>query len=95
MGNSETKLSKNDRLRIKNYSVIREDRDDGARAGGVAILVRKGIAFKVIKDIKQTSFEKLAIRLLAEGLTITAVYNRPVNNFTENDMKILNQVPGK
>ncbi|RZC42370.1 Exo endo phos 2 domain containing protein [Asbolus verrucosus] len=95
MAINETKLNKNDKFKIKNYNVIRQDRDDGTRAGGVAIIIRKGITFKVIKNMKQTSFEKIAIKLTVNGITVIAVYNKTLNNFTENDLKVLNRILGK
>ncbi|RZB38984.1 Exo endo phos domain containing protein [Asbolus verrucosus] len=89
---NETKLNKNDRFKIKNYNVIRQDRDDGARAGGVAIIIRKGITFKVIKNMKQTSFRENSNKTDSQR---DNVYNKPLNNFTENDLKVLNRIPGK
>ncbi|CAL1680787.1 unnamed protein product [Lasius platythorax] len=83
---NETKLNKNDRLKIKGYSCIRKERQN--RAGGVAVLVRKDIPYQEIKLKSEVAIENICIRL-ENNIHIIAAYNRPLNRISNRDLNVL------
>lgn len=83
---NETKLTDQDKLKIKNYDVIRKDRDDNTRAGGVAILIRRAIPYETVDTTRNTStIEHITLRLI-DNTYVTAVYNKPTNIFRRIDI---------
>jgi exonuclease III len=68
---SETKLTTNDKIYFDGYSTYRRDRPTNTRAGGVAIIIKRDIAHKIIKNNPTSSIETLSIKL-ANNTTITA-----------------------
>ncbi|RZB41430.1 Exo endo phos 2 domain containing protein, partial [Asbolus verrucosus] len=78
------KLKTTDKLKLKNYNIIRQDRPGDIAAGGVAILIKTNIPYTVLKPIT-TDLETAALQL-ASSLTIIAAYNRPANRINVNDL---------
>lgn len=88
---SETWLSGKDVLFFKGFDVIRRDRPNGIRGGGVAILIQKKYKYK-IKNLNYTCNSKLgvsAIDLLTnrEFLTIASCYRPPHGFVSVNEWK--------
>lgn len=79
---NETKLSTKDRFKIKNYSCERYSRDNAA--GGVMILVKNNIPYKITKT-KHSVIENVCIKL-ANNSHLIAVYNRPSIQYTKKDI---------
>lgn len=84
---NETKLKKEDKLKLKHYTLYRNDRPDNLGAGGVAIAVRHNIPHTRI-DINRTTIETLAIKL-TDNTHIIAAYNKPLNHFKNNELHTL------
>lgn len=82
----ETHLKPSDPISIKNYHLIRRDRDNGQ--GGVAILISHLIPFTQSQLPANTSIEYLAITL-ANDTVIVNVYNSPRNIFSQQDLTTL------
>lgn len=76
---SETKLIKTDKFEIKGFQAARRDRSNNTRHGGVLILVKIGIPFKILPETN-CSIENIGIEL-SNGLKIISIYNRASNNF--------------
>lgn len=89
---NETKMTNEDKLRIKDYQIIRNDRT--ARGGGVAIIIKNCIPFKEKQFNTKPSIESICIQL-QNKMHIVAVYNRPSNKFTPQDLDILTSVGDK
>lgn len=83
---NETKLTEDVSIKIKNFEIIRKDRT--AHGGGVAILVRNNVPFRVLKPNFLNSIEHVCIKL-ADNTIIIAVYNQPRNLFSVNDLQSL------
>lgn len=81
---SETKLTDIDRIKIRHFSVHRQDRTQ-RRGGGVAILVRARIPHKLLNINLQSSVEHIIIKL-SDDTHIVACYNPPSNTLTHNDL---------
>ncbi|KAM0734035.1 putative RNA-directed DNA polymerase from transposon X-element [Formica fusca] len=88
---NETKLSAKDNYKIKNYTCERYNRDNAA--GGVMILIKNNIPYKLIK-IKNCVVENVCIKL-ANDIHIIAAYNRPSIQYTTKDLDILLNVSNK
>lgn len=58
---NETKLSDNDHINIKNYNIIRKDRNQ--HGGGVAIFIHDQIQFEQIAEFEEYNLELLAIKV--------------------------------
>lgn len=82
---TETKLNNNDRLKISNYTIYRQD--SGYRGGGVAILIRKNIPHLPLPNIT-SNIENIAI-MLKDRTVIRAAYNRPRHKMTNQDLMTL------
>ena len=82
---NDTRLAVTDKLKVSGYKAYRTDRRD--RAGGVAILVRCNIPHATT-DLPRTNLETLAI-LLQNNVRIIAVYNRPNNRLSSNELASL------
>ncbi|CAD6221967.1 GSCOCG00011676001-RA-CDS, partial [Cotesia congregata] len=78
---NETRLCEKDKLKVRNYNCIRKDKN--YTAGGVAILVKKDLAYQ---ECVVTSTIECIIIKLASNIFITAAYNSPANNFTTQDL---------
>ncbi len=89
---TETKLMPTDKIKIKNYDIVRNDRDDVNRGGGVLLLIKTGIPYKITKP-PNTKIEAAVIVLPRSDLTIVATYNKPRNYYKEKDLKILLRNP--
>lgn len=81
---NETKLIKRDKFNIKNYAILRTDRDDKIRAGGVIALIHKSIPYLKCKQLTISNFE--TISFIVKNTIITAAYNPPNNHFNEQDL---------
>lgn len=86
---NETKLKRRDKLKIRGYTVLRKDRPNDERAGGVAILIRDEIPHAIVNTHDNTStIEHLSIKL-KDGTYITTVYNKPSNVYSRHDISEL------
>lgn len=65
---NETKLSAKDRFKIRGYTCERYNRDNAA--GGIMILVKNNVPYKVVK-IRHSIIENVCIKL-ANGVHIVA-----------------------
>lgn len=83
---SETKLTPEINIKVKNFNVIRKDRT--AHGGGVAIIIRNTVPYKLIGNNNTVSIENTCIQL-KDGTYIIAVYNQPRNQFTIGDLHSL------
>jgi exonuclease III len=83
---NEIKLSTyeaNHLLRFCGYSSLAKCRkDDKAKGGGVAILVRADVAYNVASDFDYLNLELVSIRLVLHGkeITILSYYNPPTSS---------------
>ena len=77
---TETKLAQNIKIKVRNYNLHRNDRNN--RGGGVAILIKNKIAHARQPTIN-TSIENVSIRLTNDVLIVGA-YARP-NLLLDND----------
>ncbi|CAG5093078.1 Protein of unknown function, partial [Cotesia congregata] len=77
---NETRLSDKDKLKIKNYNCIRKDK--GHTAGGVAILIRKDLAYKELSIDNSITIECISIKLANEPT------HYPTNNSTPTTIDI-------
>lgn len=82
---NETKLTKDIKLKIRNYNCIRKDRDNAA--GGVAMLIKNSIPFKEVL-ISNISIECLCIKL-ASNIHLVSVYNKPRNFYEKKELNKL------
>ncbi|RZC33706.1 Exo endo phos 2 domain containing protein, partial [Asbolus verrucosus] len=71
------------------YNVVRNDRDGINPAGSTAILIKKGLPFREIRNLPGTSFEKSAVKVGTDGIMVIAMYNKPTNNISERDLKTI------
>ena len=83
---SETKLSNKDKITIKNYNCVSYSRRNAA--GGVLILIKHNIPYKVVKIKGNTTIENVCIKL-ANNVHIIAAYNRPMNVIETEDLDTL------
>lgn len=92
---NESKLIKTDGLRIKNYSILRSDRNsnDNVRGGGVLILIKNNVPYKKINSPK-TDIENTILKL-ENGILLIAAYNRPSNIMSTNDLDKLFAINNK
>lgn len=72
---TETKLTESIKIKIRNYSIYRQDRN--IRGGGVAILIKNSIIHKNINNYL-TTIEHTSIQL-QDGTIISAAYSPPLN----------------
>lgn len=86
---SETKLTPEISLKIKNFNIIRKDRT--AHGGGVAIIIRNNVPYKSIGTNDTVTMENVSIQL-KDSTYIMAVYNQPRNQFTENELRELSRI---
>lgn len=85
---NETKLSADQKFRIRGYKVLRKDNSSGLIArGGLCAIIKNNIPFQEIST-PATNLETLAIKL-ADASVLISVYNSPSNNFAELDIKKL------
>lgn len=70
---NETKLTDQDTLKFQKYEVLRKDRHHNTRAGGVAILIRKGIPYvDITANDNLLDIEHITIKL-EDNTYITSV----------------------
>jgi hypothetical protein len=98
---SETWLESQSKWLFKNFDVIREDRV-GRRGGGVAVLVRNGIRYRIFKDANlfnaggQIEVCGVVISLNSKEVTILSLYKPPQINISAIDWhRFLSQFRGK
>jgi hypothetical protein len=60
-----------DKLQVRNYNIIGNDRDGTTRGGGVAILVQNGIPHVRVR-LPDTEFECVAIRLVHNNIFVVS-----------------------
>lgn len=70
---TETHLTNNDTFSDPNFKVVRLDRDDGRKGGGVALIVRCGLTFSILPVLQATVVETCAIKLLSADGWISVV----------------------
>lgn len=66
---NETKLADTDQLNIKNYNIIRKDRN--SHGGGVAILINDQLEYEQLNDYDQYDLELLAIKVSIKNFSFT------------------------
>lgn len=84
---NETKLIASDKFNIRNYAILRADRNDVTRAGGVLVLIHKTVPYIQLKKINVGLLETISFKV--SNIIITAAYNPPVNHFSDNDLDII------
>ncbi|CAK9813136.1 Probable RNA-directed DNA polymerase from transposon BS [Anthophora plagiata] len=89
---NETKLSDKETLKIRKYNCERFSRPNAA--GGVLILIKNNIPYKLVKLKNKTVIENVCIKL-ANNIHIVAAYNRPIVNITNKDIDTLLNVASK
>lgn len=83
---NETKLTTQDKLKVKDYSIVRRDRQNNQRAGGVAMLIRNEVPYQIINtNNNDSSIEHVTIKL-KDDTYITCVYNQPRNKYSRQDL---------
>lgn len=87
IGETRLQAGKNVSMRGAQYDILRRDRSDGSRFGGVVVLVKSTIPYKVLPHTN-SSIESISIQL-EDGLVIVAVYNSPGNKITPADLDVL------
>lgn len=94
---SETFLKPADKFEIMNYNVIRKDRQSPTRGGGVAIVLKNNLSFKILPiQLTNGQIEILAcvINTQIYDVIIVSVYIPPSVNFGGNDLDdILRKIP--
>lgn len=83
---TETKLKPNNRFKVPNFSIYRNDRIRN-RGGGVAVLIRKSIPHHPLPAI-ESNIDNIAVKLL-DGTVIVGAYNSPSNRITEEALSEL------
>lgn len=91
---TETKLQATDKIKIRNYSVHKYDRNDPVPGGGVAILIKKSIPYVKITINQNLSFEYACIKL-NNDLSIIGIYNKPTNYYEINELLIINNLSNR
>lgn len=89
----ETLLKNDNRLYFDQYAVLRADRPDNSGGGGVAILVRRDVRFRVAKVPCIKPFECASISLELNGriITVSSLYSpRYSPTFKRSIAKLLN-----
>ncbi|KAH0808874.1 hypothetical protein GEV33_013917 [Tenebrio molitor] len=83
----KTKLIHSDKLHIRNYSIVRKDRNNNTRTRGrgVIIGVRKGVPYTT-KNVTGTTIETTAIQLAGGETTIVGAYNPPHNYYKTQEL---------
>lgn len=89
---SETKLTPEIVIKIKNFNIIRSDRT--AHGGGTAIIIRNNVPHKSIGTDNTVNIENVSIQL-KDNTIITAVYNQPRNQLTIDDLQTLSNRANK
>lgn len=87
---NETKVTHTDTLKIKDYIVHRQDRQTHTpywAAGGVAAIIHSTITHTRVR-LQHTSIESLCIKL-PDNTHIISAYNKPNNNFTQQEIHSL------
>lgn len=82
---NETKLIESNKIRFKNYTILRKDRD--AQGGGVAALIKNNIPHKILTHQIATGIENICLKL-EDSTIIIAAYNPPRNFFTERQLHL-------
>lgn len=83
---NETKLQDTTRIKIKNYTIIRNDR--ATFGGGVAILIKNSIPHKIIAHNIITNIENICLKL-EDSTVLIAAYNPPRNFYRERELEEL------
>lgn len=87
---NETKLINKDKFSIKNYAVLRADRNGTTRAGGVMALIHENTPYIKCNQLMIRNLETISFKV--EKTIITAAYNPPNNQLSVADLDaIFNQ----
>lgn len=89
---SETKLTPEINIKIKNFKIIRKDRT--AHGGGVAIIIRNSVPYKSLGTNNTVTIENVCIQL-KDKTFMEAVYNQPRNQFFGNELRELTRIGNK
>ncbi|KAK2577593.1 hypothetical protein KPH14_012704, partial [Odynerus spinipes] len=89
---NETKLNPKIKLKIRNYTCIRKDRDNSA--GGVAILIRNNVPVSIVNLSDILSIECICVKLVS-NIHIIAAYSKPDSCFTEEEIQTLLDIGNK
>ena len=83
---NETRYTNTLKLKIKNYKVIRVDKS--STAGGIAILIKNSIPYKIVQISNTGHIENLCIKL-ASNVHIICAYCSPNKEFTYQNIESL------
>jgi len=87
-------------MSIEGYNLVRKDRADNRRGGGVAFYIRSNISFTICEDLVEPNFSETLFCNVNCGKenTLIGVCYRPPNSTVENDRglySLLNKITGK
>lgn len=87
---NETYFNENHKPYFKNYYIYRSDRQ-GARGGGVALIVRKSIQHKLLSVISTHKIENISVEIVINQrpIVITNAYSPKYTTSFENDIRKL------
>lgn len=88
MGITETWLTENNSLTIKEYNVFRKDRED-KKGGGLCLLVKKNIRTKIREDVNwvkdKTEIISITIMMENKELDIILIYRYPGHRLSKGE----------
>src|SRR5437867_2699472 len=93
---AETFLKSSHTFSLEGYDVIRRDRADNQKGGGVATLIRSGVKFQNL-DLNFTKIEALAVQIFCKKtkVTIVNVYDPPGNLVALEDYRQVFNIGGR
>lgn len=89
---SETHLPEDKKISIKNYKIVRKDRDKNG--GGVLIAVHKNFKIKKINLTQSNKIESVGVRIFHKNkkvIDIISVYSSPSTKFSSQDFDFIFQ----
>lgn len=92
---TETWLTEKNKLEINGFNILRNDRKDGRRGGGTAIIIDRRYDFDRIEfDCTFTDIEVTAIRIICENhtLALATIYKSPRNKLRNCELDNLLRV---
>lgn len=96
---SEIKIKKGYMIKINGYNAIWQEgkMERGTARGGVAILIKKGIKYKILKGLEgdRSDIEKIGIRVEYKGkkvINIVGIYRKPGNICRKGEWKQISEV---
>lgn len=97
---NETKLNPKHNINFDNYNFVRKDRLGAARGGGTAILIKKGIKFKMMRNSAIDTFKYLETCIVKIPMSsnrtlyiISAYYPAGnINDFLKRELQLLFEI---